>query len=575
MTAASLCLPLLLLLQAPRDRVATADAPAAPQGTGTIRGLVTARDTGLPLRRATVSLSGGPVESSTTEAAKTARPPIPARAFVHRTVSTNAEGVFEFDRLPAGTYRLRAAPGTHRSHWLPIAYGARRSTDVGKPIELADGQSFRADLALPRGGAINGRVLDDLGEPVSRVMVSAASVTPGGVIERVGGPTHTDDHGRFRLFGLQSGEYVVGAEARNEEWPRIEGASDGFATTYFPSTTSEAAASRVRVTAGEDAGEVEIALVRTRTFTVSGSVMNSRGEILRSPDISLVKARVNRFGYAGGGSFDSSGNFTIRHVVPGEYRLIVRPAFIDENHPPPASARRGREFAMLPLTVESDIENLVVVTRPGGSVNGQIVFAEGNPATLPPKLSVMAEYANDEIGLGRPPTSPVSSNLQFTVWDLFGPCYIRALGLPPRYVMKAVLLGGADITDRPVEFKAGHDQQLQVIVTGRASTLTGTVTDERGEPASEVSVLILPEDKSSWRWGSPRLRITTASDGKFRMPGVLAGTYQVIAVPREHLRPSRGDEPGIFEPFLRDPTTVVVGEDETRTVDLRVTTSRD
>ena len=183
----------------------------------------------------------------------------------------------------------------------------------------------------------------------------------------------------------------------------------------------------------------------------------------------------------------------------------------------------------------------------------------------------MAAYANDEMAMGRPPAAPVASNLQFTIWELFGPCYIRAIGLPPRYAMKAVLLGGTDITDRPFEFKPGHDQQLQVILTGRTSTLTGTVADERGEPASEVSVLILPEDKSSWRWGSPRLRITTASDGKFRMPGVLAGTYRVIAVPRDR-RPSRSDDPGVFEPFVKDATTVVVGEDETRTVDLRVST---
>jgi hypothetical protein len=42
-------------------------------------------------------------------------------------------------------------------------------------------------------------------------------------------------------------------------------------------------------------------------------------------------------------------------------------------------------------------------------------------------------------------------------------------------------------------------------------------------------------------------------------------------VPRDRLTPSRADGLTVFEPFLRNATTVAVGEDETRTVDLRVT----
>jgi hypothetical protein len=51
---------------------------------------------------------------------------------------------------------------------------------------------------------------------------------------------------------------------------------------------------------------------------------------------------------------------------------------------------------------------------------------------------------------------------------------------------------------------------------------------------------------------------------------VLAGRYHAIAVPREgfFLTPDTGPE--VFEQMVKDSTLVTVGEDEKRTVDLRV-----
>jgi hypothetical protein len=255
-----------ILGQAPQ--AAPRDVPQRPQtGTGTIRGRVTAADTGLPRHRAFVSLSGGPLVGQSPSA-----PPNPPTAAGMpfgrsntRTIATNADGRFEFSALPAGTYRLRAAAGASRGHYLAVAYGARDSMDGGRPIELAEGQQFEANVAVPRGGAIVGRVIDDFGEAVSRVMVYPLRAMPGGSMQRTGGGLNqTDDLGRFRLFGLEPGEYAVAAEARNMG-PPMEGIAEGFVTTYFPSALNEREASRVRVAAARDTGDVEIVLVRTRT----------------------------------------------------------------------------------------------------------------------------------------------------------------------------------------------------------------------------------------------------------------------------------------------------------------------
>lgn len=570
---------LMIVLQMPRDAAQGRETQPAPKGTAVIRGKVTALDTGQPLRRAQVMVSGGP---------STPRPPagaqVPPRAnaevlpgnaagrFVNRTVLTDAEGAFEFSALPAGTYRIRVTGGSYREHYLPMAFGARAPSDVGKPIELTEGQIVQTNFALPRGGAITGRVVDDFGEPVSRVMVFPSRVMAGGSFQRSGGGLNmTDDFGRFRLYGLEPGEYVVGAEPRSGGGPPIEGAPEGFAPTYYPSALNEHEAGRVQVSTGRESPDIELALVRTRTFRITGIIVDSQGATLTRANLMLTRRSRSGSGFSGGGSvsFDQSGTFTMRDVVPGDYQLIVRPMYTDPTEAPRQPTPR-REFALVPLTVDADLDNLVITTRPGATISGRIEFAEGAPQPLPSAVRVMTEPSDPAMSIGSNPTRNVDNDMRFTLTDLFGAHYVRAFGFPRGYTLKAVMLGATDITDTPVEFKPEHSGHLRVIVTGRTSTLEGTVTDDRGEPASEVSILILPEEKASWRFGSPRTRITTATDGKFRLEGILSGRYHVVAISRDRLRPSRDLGPEIFEPFMKDATPVVIAEDETRTVDLRV-----
>jgi hypothetical protein len=132
------------------------------------------------------------------------------------------------------------------------------------------------------------------------------------------------------------------------------------------------------------------------------------------------------------------------------------------------------------------------------------------------------------------------------------------------------MLGATDITETPIEFKREHSGHLRVVLTTRAATLEGTVADDRGEPASGVMIIALPEDKAAWRAGSSRMRMSGASDGRFSISDILAGRYYVVAVPRDKLFLNFDTPPEIFEALVKEATAVVVGEDEKRTIELRV-----
>jgi Carboxypeptidase regulatory-like domain len=545
-----LALPLALLQIAqiaPRD-VPKSEAP----GTASIRGRVIAGDTGQPLRRAFVTLTGSGVAGE--------RPGM-------RTIATDTEGRFAFTRLPAGSYRLRAAPGPYRGQYLPIAFGGKRASDSGQAIELAEGQRFAgADVSLPRGAAITGRVVDDLGEPVTRANVYPSRPMPGsGRVQRTGSGATTDDLGRFRLYGLAPGEYIITAEARGWGGPPVEEPSEGFAVTHFPSALDEAEAVRVRVGAA-DVGDLDIVLVRTRTFRVTGTIVDSRGAPVQPHGAQLIRA--NGAGSSGSMSNDQSGRFTIRDVVPGEYRFVVRPVSMGPNGPQvPAGSR---EYANVPLTVVSDVEDLVVVTRPGVSITGRITFPDGPP---PKPLSGLRVFAppSERSPFGSNDTAVVGPDLAFKLDDLVDKRLIRLGGLPPTYAVQAVMLGQADITDTPVEFKQEDNKHLEIVVFSRASTLEGTVVNEKGAPAESATIFMIPEEKASWNRGSPRLRIGgTRKAGQFSISGVLPGRYHVIALPADSVTFSFDAGPEFFEPLTREATVLVINADEKRTVDLRL-----
>ena len=113
----------------------------AKTGTGRIRGRVVSADTGVPVRRAQVRISGNDVGS--------------------KTSLTDGEGRYEFRDLPAGRFSLSAQkPG-----YMTVSYGQTRPFESGKAIELADAQVMdKAEISMPRGSVVSGRIVDEFGE---------------------------------------------------------------------------------------------------------------------------------------------------------------------------------------------------------------------------------------------------------------------------------------------------------------------------------------------------------------------------------------------------------------------------
>jgi protocatechuate 3,4-dioxygenase beta subunit len=528
--------------------------PPSATGTGIIRGRVIAGDTQAPISYVAVRL--------------TSDPPNRVMSFV----LTDRGGRFQFTGVPSGTFRLWAQPPAYLRRYLPAGYGSVDGAAGPPPFQLQSNQTLdKAEIVLPVASAISGRVLDEEGAPIADARVTALKLNDeGGEPTSQGGAT-TDDLGAFRLYGLTPGTFLV--EARGELSGAMYGGTafgdltkpPGFVPTYYPGTVSRVDAQRVRVAGrGRDITGLEIRLVRSRTFDIAGVVLDSQGRPASRLRLSFWDLAA---GSGGSTSLDAQARFQRRGLLPGEYLFAVEPnEYVDDDSAP-------REFGYARVVVsDADIEDLVITTRPGVNISGRVVFEQPPPVGLS-EMQISIEETRASAAFRMRHVSRVQPDYSFLLRDLFGPLLLRIN--PPRgWWLKAVLLGNSDITDAPTDFQAEHSGRLQIVLTTRAASIEGTVADEKGELVRDATIVVFSGTREEWIRNSTRTRFAGIDrDGRFRLIGLRAGKYLIVALKRSPVSAlSRRDPHLLLERFAKVATEVYVGDDERRTIDLKIVT---
>ena len=361
---------------APSRAAPPRDATGQPQkGTAVIRGRVVDGTSGRGLRRARISISSPD-----------------AGAASRRSTSTDLSGRYEIRDLPPARYRVQVT----RSGYLPLDYGQRRPGELGRPVELADGQVIeRIDFALPRMSVITGRISDETGEPMEGVTVLAMrSLFFEGRRKLVPVATATsDDAGEYRLQRLSPATYVVMATTK-ETWTVTENGKEvvfGYTPTFFPGLTSGVEARRVNVGLGQQVPSIDLSLIPGRSAKVSGIAVDSKGKPFSRVNLGDEIRGLNFASFRGGfdGPVAPDGSFSIPNVPPGEYAVSATR--------PPGDTSGDPEVAQMTLVVESvDIENIMLTGSGGGTVSGRIVVE----ASTPPKMSAVT------VIVGRGPPQP-------------------------------------------------------------------------------------------------------------------------------------------------------------------------
>jgi len=519
-----------------------ADDQPLPTGSCRLTGRVIAADDGQPVRRAYVSI---PLTAPGT-------PPV----FHHmtgRSVQTDANGQFEFVHLPAGSYPIYVEPMS----------GFLRPRDT-PGATLVEGGTAHVTIRLVRAGAIEGRVLDEKGDPVlgAQVNVVRRVAIAGYTTTRTfPGFTATNDLGDFRLSDVPSGEYYVVAMYTPHERNDQTGMRIGYVTTYYPASRTLRGARFVKVREGRDTKRINVTMASSRLVRVSVHPVSSTGAPL-GREARLILSRhdpvylpSSRERYAR----EERGTFVFDDVSPGDYSLLA------------ASSFRKEEAAYVNLTVEEHDVALNVQTNAGAKVSGRVIV-DGQalgvaPGVLPRPVTVSASPPAEKYGISYTREWILSANVQgtgrFELTGLRGPMVLYGeIGLG---ALVSIRRGVQEIAGKTLEYVGTETiDDIVVELTRKVATLEVAVTStKRADDPEAVTVVLFADDPSLWQHG--RLQYTrmkaSRTPTRERLIRMVPGRYRVIAIhdPDVNFLMSERALLEKLRPFAT-PVTLVAGE---------------
>jgi len=521
------------------------------KGSAIIRGRIVAGDTGKPLRRARVTVTG------------------PELGGEPRNTSTDTDGRYEFTDLPAGFFTLRVT----RGGYLPLAYGQRRPREAPKPLRLLDKQVVeRVDMALPRMSIITGRVLDETGDPIEGVNIHAVRLIFRDGQRRlvpVGVPQNrSDEDGEFRLTGLAPGMYYVLAQTR-ETWtvaPNGVKQVMGYAPTYFPGTTRPSEARRVTIQVGQRVNNVDFSLVPGRAARISGTAFDAHGKPLHNVFVGeeVRGEDFGAFGTVATAPVHLDGTFVIENVPPGDYAISTS---TDRDSADP-------QVALADITINgADIDNLALIGSAGGMVTGRLITDDGIVPDLPRLRVTIAERISGQrspllMGVFGVPSGPVAPDGTFSIKGVFGRSWLTVT-LPDGWTVKSVTHDGRDISNVPFELNSGEMMSdVQVIVTNKVTTLSGLLADDRGAPIADGTVVVFGSNADTWTQGRFIRATRPDQQGQWQIKGLPPGEFLAIAV--DYVEDGQWNDPEYLESVRRYAQKVTLADAGAQTVSLRV-----
>jgi hypothetical protein len=535
------------------------DGQAGPQsGTAAIKGRITAADTGRPLRRARIVL--GPTQSG----------------LQRREASTDTDGRYEIANVVPGRYTITVT----RSGYLQLLFGQRQPLEPGKPLILTSGQvADRIDFALPRMSVITGRITDETGEPVEGAGVFAMrmeywngkrQLVPANPFQR------SDDAGIYRLIGLLPGTYVVMA-TMHETWSTTENGQSvqiGYAPTYLPGVPTVAEAQRITIGLAQQLNVSDFALVPGRAARISGIALDSSGQPLMGGNVGLSQEITGGAGgffqsIGSGGAVRADGSFTLTNIPPGEYKIR---ATIQGNRQP-GSVPEGVTQSV--VMNGEDVDGLRLVSSAGWSVSGRIRAVSGDAPKLPSsRFSILASPTAPELNLRSSAfdmNAKIHDDWTFTIINIFGAARLE-LTTPTGWMLKEIRQSDRDITDEPIEMKSGERlSDVEVVVTNRPTRLSGAVTDEKGAPTSDATVLVFATQPEKWFDRSRWVRaVRPDQEGRYDVAGLPPGEY--LAVAFDYVQDGVWNDPEHLATLARYGQKIMIQPEGSLDVPLRVVT---
>jgi hypothetical protein len=223
-----------------------------------------------------------------------------------RGAAVSPQGTFEFRNVAPGSYFVVAA-----AHSPGKSYTTRTAIQVGS--SNVEGLSLTIGGGVPVTGRV--RVEGETAESLAKVQVMLQPAEPGAIMFGPLPNQQVKQDGSFQLEDVGPDRYNL----------TVNGLPEGFYVTRIRSANLDVLAEGLDVAGGSPA-PLDVVL-SPKAAQVSGTVMDPKTQKAAAA-ITVVlipqeKERRDRESFYRVGNTDASGQFTIKNVVPGEYRAYA------------------------------------------------------------------------------------------------------------------------------------------------------------------------------------------------------------------------------------------------------------
>jgi hypothetical protein len=195
-------------------------------------------------------------------------------------------------------------------------------------------------------------------------------------------------------------------------------------------------------------------------------------------------------------------------------------------------------------------------------------------AGTPPTLSIIAAPMDPSTpSYGGPSRVRTNDDGTFELKLAPGRVRLSLSGSPVGWAIRSIHLNSVDVTDTGIEVKANQDVSgVEVELTNRLTSLSGLVTNARGEPAKDYVVVAFARDRTRWT-GVSRYQMTGRpdQDGRFKITGLPSGDYYAVAL--ESIEPGATGDPDFLESIRTIATMFSLNESESKSLDLKLATT--
>jgi protocatechuate 3,4-dioxygenase beta subunit len=449
--------------------------------------------------------------------------------------------------IDAGSYYLVG----ERNGYLEMFYGARKPDGEGSVLRLETGQSLSGlTFKLTPGAVIAGTIRDSDGEPLENAHVTLAHFTYayGGPRVEAYDSTDTNDRGEYRFRGLAAGKYYVGVEPKSHGWDQVDHSANAGPTeigvpTLYPGVTDMALAAPIEVPAGKSVTGMDLTLIRSRVFRVSGRVINAPAAGRLTVALTDSKNAGMRDSSLRTSTKNPGGDFELRDVPPGSYDVTVG-----------EQSLRGKTSIIVGA---SDLEGVRVVLAPGAEVKFRIT-KEGSDKPVLTGLNPFLTV-NGRNGFGPWPLD------KSTVGNVPPDHYAVKIegSLLREFYIKAARAGDTDVLADGLTVTGPGTIGIEVVLASDGAVAQGIVRDKNQQPVAGATVLLAPDKRSR----ADLFRSATSDqNGHYEFAAVAPGDYKVFAW--EDVEPQAWNDPEFLKGYEKQGEKIALEPGARATVDL-------